>query len=133
MEFSLLAHSDAPEVVAVRFAEFSESNQLPARVAFAADHALVEHVQNIVNFAAATRILISFSVLPGEFRMTVTDDGREFDPTRVVLPLQEVPPELKPIGGVGLQLIRKLMDRVEYTRIGGENCLEMSKRLALED
>ena len=35
----------------------------------------------------------------------------------------------RPIGGLGIFLVRKLMDHVEYQRVEGHNCLTFSKRL----
>jgi hypothetical protein len=58
----------------------------------------------------------------------VEDDGRPFDP------LQVPPPDLtcrwrRPIGGLGIHLIRSLMDEVAYARHDGRNVLKMAKHL----
>ena len=61
----------------------------------------------------------------------VIDSGKVFDPTLqpdvdVTLPLEE-----RPIGGLGIFLIRRLMQKVEYRRVDGKNILTMVK--VLED
>jgi serine/threonine-protein kinase RsbW len=61
--------------------------------------------------------------------MTVEDNGPEFDP--LSLPPPDVTAGLadRPVGGLGVFLVRKMMDTVSYARISGRNQLRMSKRL----
>jgi serine/threonine-protein kinase RsbW len=61
--------------------------------------------------------------------MTVEDDGPEFDP--LSLPPPDVTASLsdRPVGGLGVFLVREMMDSVSYARIAGRNQLRMSKRL----
>jgi anti-sigma regulatory factor (Ser/Thr protein kinase) len=61
--------------------------------------------------------------------MTVEDDGPEFDP--LSLPPPDVTASLadRRVGGLGVFLVRKMMDSVSYARIAGRNQLRMSKRL----
>ena len=61
--------------------------------------------------------------------MTVEDDGPEFDP--LSLPPPDVTASLaeRRVGGLGVFLVRKVMDTVSYARIAGRNQLRMSKRL----
>jgi serine/threonine-protein kinase RsbW len=60
----------------------------------------------------------------------VEDDGRPFDPLLVPPPDLTLPLERRPIGGLGIHLIRSLMDEVAYARHDGRNVLKMAKRLA---
>ena len=61
--------------------------------------------------------------------MTVEDDGPEFDP--LSLPPPDVTATLaeRRVGGLGVFLVRAVMDTVSYARIAGRNQLRMSKRL----
>lgn len=61
--------------------------------------------------------------------MTVEDNGPEFNP--LSLPPPDVTASLadRPVGGLGVFLVRKMMDTVSYSRIAGRNQLRMSKRL----
>jgi anti-sigma regulatory factor (Ser/Thr protein kinase) len=57
----------------------------------------------------------------------VIDSGKEFDPTLqpeadVTLSLEE-----RPVGGLGIFLIRRVMQSVEYQRVDGKNILTMVK------
>jgi serine/threonine-protein kinase RsbW len=40
-----------------------------------------------------------------------------------------VPLEQRPIGGLGIHLMRRFMDEIEYRSDGGKNVLRMRKRL----
>jgi anti-sigma regulatory factor (Ser/Thr protein kinase) len=61
--------------------------------------------------------------------MTVEDDGPQFDP--LSLPAPDVTAGLwdRQVGGLGVFLVRKVMDTVSYARVAGRNQLRMSKRL----
>ena len=62
--------------------------------------------------------------------MTVEDDCRQFDP------LSLPPPDLtaslaeRPVGGLGVSLVRQMMDAVSYDRVGMRNRLSMKKHLS---
>ncbi len=65
----------------------------------------------------------------GSVCLTVEDGGVPFNPLEapevdVTAPLGE-----RRIGGLGIYLVRKLMDRVEYIRDGNRNRLRMEKRV----
>jgi len=60
--------------------------------------------------------------------MTVTDDGPAFDPLQLPEPDVTAPLEGRQPGGLGVHLVRKLMDRVEYAQAGGRNRLTMTWR-----
>ena len=40
--------------------------------------------------------------------------------------------EERPLGGIGVQLVRRLMDRVEYARENGENRIRLTRHLSRE-
>jgi serine/threonine-protein kinase RsbW len=61
--------------------------------------------------------------------LTVEDDGLPFDPLSVPDPDVEAPIEARAVGGLGIFLVRELMDDVSYSRAGGRNHLRMSKRI----
>jgi serine/threonine-protein kinase RsbW len=78
---------------------------------------------------SAPLVEVSLLRAPGSVTMTVEDDGPEFDP--LSLPPPDVAASLaaREVGGLGVFLVRKLMDTVSYARIAGRNQLRMSKRL----
>jgi anti-sigma regulatory factor (Ser/Thr protein kinase) len=52
-----------------------------------------------------------------------SDDGVPFDPTSLAQPDLILPVEERPVGGLGVFLIRRLIDEVRYRREGGRNIL----------
>lgn len=110
-----------------------------ARAAGLDEHAVWE-VQLAVDEAATNVIQHSYAQQPGpltvraeavdgELRMTVADHGTPFNPLDVPEPDLESPLEERKTGGLGLYLMRKLMDTVEWHFVDGENTLLMTKRI----
>jgi anti-sigma regulatory factor (Ser/Thr protein kinase) len=75
-------------------------------------------------------VQVSLNRVADSVTMTVEDDGPQFDP------LSLPPPDLsagladRPVGGLGVFLVRELMDTVSYERVGARNQLRMVKTLA---
>lgn len=61
--------------------------------------------------------------------ITVADDGVPFDPLAIPEPDLTSDLELRSVGGLGIHLIRTLMDEVRYRRDGESNVLVMTKNL----
>ncbi len=62
-----------------------------------------------------------------DLTLRFADDGRPFDPLAAPPPDLSSPLEERPIGGVGVHLVRSLVDRVEYAHVGGENVLTLRR------
>lgn len=85
-------------------------------VAMAVDFALEELFTNAVKYGGGQAPLgVTLTPLPGGFELTIEDpDAEDFDPTAspdadVNAPLAQRRP-----GGVGLHLIRRMVDSIEY-------------------
>jgi anti-sigma regulatory factor (Ser/Thr protein kinase) len=66
----------------------------------------------------------------GRLTVTLTDDGPPFDPFGRAAPDTTLSVEERPIGGLGLHLVRELMDKVSYERRDGYNVVVLVKELA---
>lgn len=64
-----------------------------------------------------------------EVMITLIDDGQFFDPTAQEDPDTGLAVEDRPIGGLGIFLIRKTMDDISYYEKGGKNHLVMTKKI----
>jgi anti-sigma regulatory factor (Ser/Thr protein kinase) len=93
--------------------------------------------------AAANVIHHAFPETPPPHRLEVTlaidgervvaeivDNGRPFDPSTAAEADTTLPLEERDAGGLGIHLIRRMMDRVAYRRIDGENRLLLEKARA---
>ncbi|MBO6168695.1 MAG: SpoIIE family protein phosphatase [Bacteroidales bacterium] len=95
--------------------------------------ALEEAVTNVVMYAytdgADGPVEIDAAVRPGEIVFTVSDTGKAFDPTAAPeVDITKSADERK-IGGLGIHLVRKLMDDVTYKRENAKNVLTMTKKI----
>ena len=95
--------------------------------------ALEEVLSNIILYAYPDKlgeeISIKTSKVGESIIFTISDNGIEFDPT--VLPDADITLSVdeREIGGLGIFLIRKIMDEVKYERIKGKNVLTIKKEL----
>ncbi len=60
--------------------------------------------------------------------LELIDGGKKFDPTRYPEPNLNVPIEERQIGGMGVPLIKKLTDGMEYHYVDAENHLILFKK-----
>ena len=110
-------------------ATFCAACHLGEGMAYRASLALEEVVCNIISYAysdAAEHLIeIAMAVHGDELVLQVSDDGRPFNPLDVVPPDLDVPIEERPVGGLGIHLVRQFMDEVAYERVAGHNVLRM--------
>lgn len=112
---------------------FAAEHQLPAKVVQAADLALEEHLANVFKHGYADdperQVQVSFHCAKGRVQIEVADDAPPFNPLNRPPVDTTIPLEQRPVGGLGVHLMRQFMDSLEYRREGGRNILHMSKRL----
>jgi anti-sigma regulatory factor (Ser/Thr protein kinase) len=111
---------------------FAEAAQLSPAARNAFDLALVEWVTNVVAYAYDDAqehwIAVRFLTGSGQARVEVEDDGRAFNPLTLPRVDAHAPLEQRAVGGLGVHMIRQLMDSVEYRRAEGRNILSMTRR-----
>ena len=112
--------------------EFGRQHDLPAKVMHDLNLALEEILTNIISYGYTDNreheIKVILSVQPGEMRVDVEDDGQSFNPLEAPEPDTTKPLEERTIGGLGIHLVRKLMDGLEYKRQGERNFLTLKKK-----
>lgn len=62
--------------------------------------------------------------------LELSDDARPFDPLQVPPPAFDAPLDERRIGGLGIHLVREMMDSIEYEYRDGRNHLRLVKRIA---
>ncbi len=65
--------------------------------------------------------------------LTIRDRGLPFDPLGASAPDHSIPHEDRPIGGLGIHLVRQTSDRFEYERVDGENIVRVFWKVGSED
>ena len=96
--------------------------------------AIEEAVVNVMNYAypEGTTGTVNIEVQANDVRLkfVISDNGKRFDPTTVASVDTTQSAEERSIGGLGIFLVRQLMDSVNYERIGGFNVLTLRKKLS---
>ena len=94
--------------------------------------AVEEAVTNIINYAYQNdtegKISVNIEADESRIRFLLSDSGAEFDPTGVSKADTTLSVDERPIGGLGVFLVRNLMDSINYERVDGKNVLRMEKR-----
>lgn len=112
---------------------FGELHEIPSRALYAVNLALDEVVTNAVLYGfddpAGHELLVRAEVAGAEFRGELVDEGRAFNPLEVPVTDVTAPLAEREIGGLGIHLVRSLMDRLAYRREGAKNVLTLIKRI----
>ena len=132
LEFKLNSTLSALEKLSEALTNFGRRNGLASKVVHDLNLALEEIFTNIISYGYSDNreheIKVRLSAQPGEIRVTVEDDGRPFNPLEVPEPDTTKPLEERIVGGLGIYLVRKLMDGLEYKRQGNKNLLTIKKK-----
>lgn len=116
------------------FEEFCRAQRVPDGARQAADLALEEHLTNVMSYGFAPgssrHVAVRLCVENECLRAEVADTGKPYDPLATPLVDISVPLADKPIGKLGVHLMRQFMDELSYAREGGRNVLRMKKRFA---
>lgn len=95
--------------------------------------ALEEAVANVIQYAypegTEGEIKVDASARKDSIRFTISDTGQEFDPTATPEADISLGLEDRQIGGLGIHLVRKIMDRVSYKREDDKNILTLTKTI----
>ena len=75
------------------------------------------------------RIEVVLSLEADRLIIEFVDDGRPFDPLTSPLPDLDLPAETRPIGGVGIAIVRALVDEACYRRAGNRNHLTLGRNV----
>ncbi len=135
MQKHLTLHNDVQQVtlLADYIDAVADEGALDPALAISLNLALEEAVANVILYAypegTQGDVDITTTVADGVLTFIIADEGVPFDPTQkeeadVTLGLEE-----RPIGGLGIFLVRQIMDTVGYERREGRNILTLTKKL----
>ena len=123
MEKKLVIKNDISEIskLATFIGELSEELDLTPELNFNLNLVLEEAVSNVILYAYGKEEQKDISLVAyssdDNLVFVLTDSGTEFDPTKVPDADITLSAEEREIGGLGIFLIRQIMNTVEYQRI----------------
>lgn len=130
---TLTAANDLAEIrrVIAALETFGEDHALPPRVVTHMSLALDELMTNIITYGFDTpgphSITLTLDLDDDALTVELNDGGRPFNPLQMPPPDLDLEIEDRPIGGLGIHLVRKMMDDVRYARTDGRNVLTLRK------
>ena len=113
--------------------EVCEAVNLDMSTTMSINLALEEAVVNVIDYAypADTQgdIIIEAKAKSKQLKFIISDKGKPFDPTTKSEIDTTLPAEERSIGGLGIHLVRQIMDSINYERNNGMNILTLRKKL----
>lgn len=132
--YSLVMRNDIQQIPTL--AQWIELIGVPDALNMPINLALEEAVSNVMLYAYpdngtphSGQVLVEAEKTPGKIVFTISDSGIPFDPTKkenadITLSVEE-----RAIGGLGIHLVRQIMDDIHYERKDNKNILTLLKNL----
>ena len=134
LRVSLTPDLSAVGVLAEKVEAFGDAHKLTSQKIYMMNLALEELVTNMISYGfdgvTQPEIEIAVQVNGPMLEMTIMDNGQQFDPTQDTHPDLSSPIEDRPIGGLGLYLVKTFADRMTYEYVDGKNRLTLEHDLA---
>ena len=105
-----------------------EREGVPMKTVFKMNVAVDEMYSNIIYYSKATSVKISCTVKDRNIELVFSDNGVPFDPLSKKDPDTTLSAEDRDIGGLGILMVKKTMDSVDYKYINGQNILTLTKK-----
>jgi len=121
------------EIINGRFDEFAEQNELPTDVGLKVNIVVDDLLANIISYAypkdETHKIRVTFDISPSQLVIIIADDGVPFNPLAMADPDTTLSLDERDIGGLGIHLVKSMMDEVQYSRKMGSNIMRLVKRI----
>ena len=133
LTMSTAASLEGLDRVTGAFDEFSSTHGIPDAARRAIQIVLDELLSNTTRYGKVEGrepiVDVGFRIDGGTLRVEIVDDGVPFDPLEREEPDTTLPIEERPVGGLGVMLVTKLVDEIRYEREGSRNRISFGKRL----
>ena len=132
-EIRIINQINELQKVAQFIEEIGEELRLSAELQMKLNLVLEEMVSNVIFYAYPDDVEAEIEIVAKsdskELTFTLTDQGREFDPTMREETDLSVNPANRDLGGMGIYIVKNIMDKVTYQRLDGKNILTMTKKI----
>jgi sigma-B regulation protein RsbU (phosphoserine phosphatase) len=117
--------------------EFAQNYEMPPKITTPVCMAFDELLTNIISYAyedgSEHEIDIKVSSMSDSVVVVISDDGLPFNPFTREDPDTDLSIEDRDIGGLGIHLVKNLMDEVYYKRHVDKNVITLVKKIPSED
>ncbi len=129
---SLVMRNDIQQIPTL--AEWVDTLSLPDALNMTINLALEEAVSNVMLYAypegKSGSVLIDATKTEHDVTFVISDSGKPFDPTQQKEADITLSAEERNIGGLGIHLVRQIMDEISYERKDDKNYLTLVKKLS---
>jgi sigma-B regulation protein RsbU (phosphoserine phosphatase) len=119
------------------FNDFAEQHGVPDGDRRRINLVFDELLNNVISYAFDDDqehvIDVAVSLERDRLVVTIADDGRPFNPFGRIPPETDLPVDDRDIGGLGLHLVKNVMDEVTYERLGMKNVATLIKNIELQE
>lgn len=128
---SIVMRNDIQQIPTL--AEWIESLNVPSSLNMTINLALEEAVTNVMLYAYPQdkngQVLIEAEKTDAQITFIISDSGIPFDPTKQPPVNTALSLEERSIGGLGIHLVRQIMDQIQYRREDNKNILTLIKKI----
>jgi serine/threonine-protein kinase RsbW len=134
----LKARNDLTDLPVLRDAleRFGIEQGVPSKALIELQIVLDEIASNVIKYAwpqgGAHQFLVRATVDEAGGELEVIDDGRPYDPRTAPAPPRASSGRRPTPGGLGIHIVKQLVDRIDYERVGDHNRLKLMKRFIVE-
>jgi sigma-B regulation protein RsbU (phosphoserine phosphatase) len=126
--------ADRDEIAAVNsvFDDFADAHALPNAVRRSVSVVLDELLTNTLSYGLPEHggeVIVDIELHADRIVITISDNGRPFDPFSRPAPDTTLSVEDRDIGGQGIHLVRRMVDEMSYHRRSDRNVVTLTKRL----
>ncbi len=111
---------------------FGEAHDLPVKTVMTLNLILEELVINAIHYGAGPGgavVDVWAELKDSRVYASVRDNGTAFNPLNQAMPDTDAPLEERPIGGLGLYIVREMAQNLDYQRVGTHNVLNFQLSL----
>jgi sigma-B regulation protein RsbU (phosphoserine phosphatase) len=114
--------------------ELLKENGVDHKTTYKIELALDELLTNVASYAydnndGVVEVEYEIKEDPKTICISIIDEGKEFDPLASEDPDITLPSEERVVGGLGIFLVKNIMDEIKYQRINNKNVLKMKKKI----
>lgn len=121
--------SDVREFISALAKEHGFGDDDINKISIAVDEACTNIIKHGYNYSPDNKIDVSVVRTGNNFEITITDSGKQFDPKAIQTPDMNDYFQHYRHGGLGVYLMKRIMDKVEFNLQSDKNVLRMTKTL----